>query len=256
MTILTDFLSEYLFVYIWLIATTFINIVVQTSGSMIINPVTAFFTDPQRAIGIGAFIFFFSGIHRVYLFRKEAFTEKRNLDIVKALMPFSIIGAILGGTLISYMSAKLLAAVVVIASIYFIYKTLRHVSTDQTPIESVHRAKLSMVALFSGFLQGGGLPGADIRNNYLRTVVSEVSVRAIGSTLGLSVFFVTGIIILFHNHLNARDLILVVTVIPFLLLAQHYGKKILNKLPDKSAKVLSVSLSLIGIILLTYKYFL
>ena len=247
---------NYIFVYLWLILTTFVNIVAQTSGSMIINPVVAYFTDPQRAIGIGAFIFFLTGIHRVYLFRKEAFAEKKNWGIVKMLIPFSIVGAIIGGTFISSISAKLLAAIIVIASVYFIYKTLRHISKKVLPSESVSKTKLGMVALFSGFLQGGGLPGSDMRNNYLRTVVSEVSVRAIGSALGLTVFFITGIIILFHNRLIVQDLILVATVTPFLLAAQVYGKKFLHKLPDSSAKILSIILSLVGIVLLIYKYFL
>ena len=251
-----EFLAEYIFVYLWLILTTFVNIVVQTSGSMIVNPVIAYFTDPQRAIGISAFIFFLTGTHRVYLFRKEAFSDEKNLRIVKMLLPFSIAGAILGGALISYISAKLLAAIIVVASLYFIYKTLRHISTKAPINENVSRTKLGIVALFSGFLQAGGLPGSDIRNNYLRTVISEVSVRAIGSTLGLVVFFISGSIIMLHNRLNTRDIILVVTIVPFLLLAQVYGKKFLHRLPDKSAKLLSVTLSLVGIVLLTYKYLL
>ena len=41
------------------------------SGSAIINPVTAIFTDPYRAIAIGSAIFFLSGLHRVYLFREN-----------------------------------------------------------------------------------------------------------------------------------------------------------------------------------------
>jgi len=58
-------------VYLWLIVTTFVNIIAPLAGSTIVNPVTAYFTDPQRAIGIGALIFCGTGLHRVYLFKKE-----------------------------------------------------------------------------------------------------------------------------------------------------------------------------------------
>ena len=255
MNAVASFISEYIFLYIWLITTTFINIMAPTSGSMIINPVTAFFTDPQRAIGIGAFIFFITGLHRVYLFRKEIFQDKKNVKTIKTMLPFSALGAVVGGTLISYLNAKLLAGIVIVASCFFVFKTLRRLSVTIEHKEGSKKSLIS-VAFLSGFLQGGGLSGADLRNNYLRSIVSEVSVRAVGSATGLMVFFITGTIIFFHNFLKSSDVILILTLIPFLIFAQIYGKKFLHKMKDRNAKILSIALSLVGIALLAYKYFL
>lgn len=256
MNIIVSFIFEYFFVYIWLIITTFINIVAPTSGSVIINPVTAFFTDPQRAIGIGAFIFFLTGLHRVYLFRTEILSHKKNIEIIKTLLPYSVAGAIAGGTLISYLNAKALAGIVVVASLYFIYKTIKQIFKITKTNKTNTKYGLIPVAVLSGFFQGGGMPGADIRNNYLRSIVPEISVRAIGSSVGLVVFFVTGFIIFINNHLTNKDIIFIVSVTPFLIVAQVYGKTFLSKMKDKNAKILSIALSLLGITLLTYKYFL
>ncbi len=95
--IITHFLHQYIFVYLWMIFTTFLNILAPISGSTIVNPVTAYFTDLPRAIAIGSLTFALSGIQRVWLFRKHIFEEKENRQIIKMLLPLSMIGAVFGG---------------------------------------------------------------------------------------------------------------------------------------------------------------
>ena len=254
MSTIFTFVSQYFFVYIWLILTTFINIVAPTSGSTVVNPVTAFFTDPQRAIGISGFLFFFTGLHRVYLFRKELFSDSNNIKMVMRMLPLSIVGAICGGFFISYINVSILALIIVVVSIYFIYKTIVQIIFKKKLEKTSHKLSFLFVSALCGFLQASGMPGSDMRNNYLRTVLSEVSVRAVGSAIGLVIFFISGTIIFMHNKLTHNDIIFIITLIPFLLFAQIYGKKFLDKMADKNAKLLAVSLSLLGVILLSYKY--
>lgn len=254
MTNILSFVEEYFYLYVWLIVTTFINIVAPMAGSTIVNPVTAYFTDPQRAIGIGASIFFCTGIHRIYLFRKEIFEIKENRDIIKTILPYTIIGAILGGSFVSYLNTKVLVILIVIVSMYYVYKTLLQIYKHKSKVEkSNHFSKVS-VSTLSGFLQGAGMPGSNIRDNYLRTFLSEVSVRAVTTVIGVVNFFIAGTIIFLHNHLTYKDLIFIVSVVPLLVPAQMYGKIFLDKMDDKNAKIVAISLSLLGVILLTYKY--
>lgn len=253
-----SFISEYFFVYVWFIVTTFINVVAPMAGSVVVNPVTAYFTDPQRAIGIGALIFCCTGFHRVYLFRKEIFEEKRNIKMIQLLLPYSIVGAILGGTLIVFLNTRVLALLIVVVSIYFIIKTIFQLYEKNEHNKNKNIAHLGVlsVGILTGFLQGAGMPGGDLRNNYLRTILSEVSVRAVGTVVGIVNFFIAGSIILVHNHLSSKDLLFIVTIVPLLIPVQIYGKLFLDKMPDRNAKLLAISFSIIGIALLSYKYLL
>lgn len=251
-----EFFSEYFLPYFWQIGTAFLNVIAPVSGSVITNPVMAYLTDPQRAIGIGAFVMFFSGFHRVYLFRKEIFSDEKNISIVKHMLPYSIVGAGLGGLLVSSLNARLLAGIVVVVSVHFIYKTAHQIILNEVKKTSETKSGRVVVAVLTGFFQGAGMPGADIRNNYLRTVLSEVSVRATGTILGATNFFVAGTIIFLHSKMSNDDMLFVVTLIPFIFIAQIYGKRFLEKIPDKNAKIIALGLSLLGVILLTEKYLL
>jgi uncharacterized membrane protein YfcA len=249
-----DFVTEYLPAYLWLIGTTFLNVIAPVSGSVIVNPVMGYLTDPKRAIGIGAFIFFIGGLHRVYLFRKEIFSDEKNIGVVKNMLPYSIVGAGLGGLLISSINTQLLAGIVVVVSIHFIYKSARQIIFNEKKETGESKSGSVVVAALSGFFQGAGMPGADIRNNYLRTVLSEVSVRATGTILGATNFLVAGTIIFLHSKMSTSDMIFVVTLIPFIFIAQIYGKRFLEKIPDRNAKIIALCLSLLGVVLLTEKY--
>lgn len=253
MELLIKLVSDYLYVYLWLIFTTFVNVIAPLPGSVIVNPVTAFFTDPQRAIGIGAYIFVCTGLHRTFLFRKEILRDERNIRIIKIMLPYSMLGALLGGTLIVYLNIKALVVLIILTSLYFIIATIRRFNTVTTNEDREITGNIP-VSILSGFLQGAGMPGSDIRNNYLRTVISEISVRAVGSVIGLVNFFIAGTVILFHNQLTHSDLLFIISVVPLLIPVQIYGKRYLDRLSDKHAKILGISLSVLGIILLGYKY--
>ena len=252
----THFISEYIFVYAWMIFTTIVNIVAPLPGSTVVNPVTAFFTDPQRAIGIGAFTFFLTGVQRIYLFRREILSDTTNLALIKKWLPYSIIGAFTGGLTITYINEKFLVIVIIALSSYFIVKTIYHMFRERMDLERGNPLSQFFIFLISGFLQGSGMQGSDIRNNYLRTFVSEVSVRAVGSAFGLVNFFIAGSVILFRNHLTKGDIIFILTLMPFLMLTQIYGALLLRRLQNRQAKIIAVTLSFLGILLLTYKYLL
>ncbi len=251
-----SFIEDYFYVYLWLITTTFVNIIVPLAGSTIVNPVTAYLTDPQRAIGIGAFIFCFTGLHRVYLFRREIVSDDNNIRTITTILPYSIIGAIFGGSFISYLNIKVLVIIIVAVSLYFICKTLLQIYRKKDIQKSDNHLSKVAVSIISGFLQGSGMPGSDIRNNYLRTTLSEVSVRAVGSVIGIVNFFIAGVIIFLHNRLTTKDIVFIITIVPLLLPVQMFGKKFLDKLADKHAKIIAIIFSLLGIILLSYKYLL
>lgn len=226
------------------------------SGSSVTNPVIAFFTDPQRAIGITAFLFSITAIYRVYLFRRELFSDTQSLKILYSMIPFTILGAIGGGFFISYLNTKVLVVIILCVSMYYIVKNIRQIIQSKKTEKKLSPYGLIFVATLSGFFQASGMPGGDIKRNYLRTQLSEINVRAVSSVLLFINFFIGGTILLLHNKLTQGDLIFVVTCAPFLMIALKYGKTFLEKIPDRNAKILAISLSFLGVMLLTYKYLL
>ncbi|MDB5260386.1 MAG: sulfite exporter TauE/SafE family protein [Candidatus Nomurabacteria bacterium] len=251
-----SFISHYIYVYIWVIFTTFINIIAPVSGSAVVTPVIAYATSPQRAVGIAAFLFFLSAIHRIHMFRKNILSEKKNIDIIKHLLPFSIVGAVAGGFFVAYVNTKVLAIIIVVVSLYYIFRTLVVLYKKNNEQKKTNKYGGIFIGILSGFMQGSGMSGGDIRANYLRSIVSEVNVRAVSSVVGLVNFFIAGSILFLHNKLTRFDIIFVISIFPFIILAQLYGKKFLDKMKDRNAKILAICLSIFGIVLLTYKYLL
>ena len=248
-------MENYILLYLWMSFTTFLNMFFTVSGAGIINPVTAVLTDPYRAIGIGYTVFLIGSLQRVYLFRKNIFGENKNLHYLKLMIPPSIVGAIAGGFLLSQLNIKLMTGLIIFSSAYFIFKTIKslfHIKEREIADEIAITAVT--VALYTGFLQGASLSGVDIRNNFLRSHISEVSVRAVSSTIGLFNFLIVSAVLLFSKKLLQSDLVLILALIPVLLLVQIFGKHILIKLKDRDAKIIALTMSVVSLLILVSSF--
>lgn len=249
-------LLNYVLLYIWLSFTTFLNMFFTVSGSGVVNPILAVLTDPYRAIGIGYLAFLIGNIQRVYLFRKNIFGEEKNVHYLKIMIPVSIVGAIFGGLLLSNLNIKLMFVLIIFSSVYFIFKTLKSL-VKENPTSKSEKINLTAipVALFTGFLQGSSLPGVDIRNNFLRSHISEVSVRSVSSTIGLFNFIVVSSVMIFSQRLLKTDLIFILAYIPAIFLTQYVGKYFLVKLKDRTAKLIALTMSIFSLLILIASVF-
>ena len=162
-----------IFIFLYLFVTTIINIVIPLPGNSIITPFLAFFTDPKQAIALVGFYFMISGIIRMIAFRQHI-----SWSLVKGLLPSSIFGAILGSLSLISISEAVALAVILISSIFFLYKK----TTDKKSKTEDKENKLSefLVGTFSGFLQSVGLSGSDLRNNFLYSKSQRVQVFDLG----------------------------------------------------------------------------
>jgi uncharacterized membrane protein YfcA len=235
--------------------TTFLNIFFIVPNT-IINPISAALTNPYRAIGIGSFVFFINSLQRAYLFRKEIFTDSKNKSLLKKMIPFSILGAFIGSLFISRLNTTLLSVVIIVTSLYFIYSTILILLVDN---KNKNEGRIILgpipVSILTGLIQGVALPGADIRAGYLRTKVSEVSVRAVSSFIGLFNFLILSTVLFINHKMPTADIWFVISLIPALFLIQHIGKKILVKIPDKYAKILALTMSIVSLGVFIYSMF-
>jgi uncharacterized membrane protein YfcA len=172
------------------------------------------------------------------------------------MVPVSVAGALLGGLFLTSLNMTVMMWLIILSSVYFIYKTVKSLIENKVEAmsEKMHLGVVA-VALFTGFLQGASLPGGDMRGNFLRSHISEVSVRAVSSVIGLFNFLVVSVVLLFSNKLLKSDLLFIVAFVPAMILFQFIAKQVLVKLNDTHAKIIALTMSIVSLVVLVVSFF-
>lgn len=236
-------------IYVALAFSTFINILVPLPGSATVTPFLALLTDPHRAIALASFYFLLSGTVRIFIFRKDI-----QFKYIKRLLPISLLGAVIGAFSLVEIPTTLLLWVVLLFSLHFLGKKLKQVfqKRPELPV-SAGSLTTPTVGLLSGFLQGAGLAGSDLRNNLLYAEGLSLS-QVYGTTalIGWSNFFIASIVRVFTNQVTISDLFPLLYLLPFLVLATWLGKKTLLKISKKNSDrlILLIMVVVTGLLLL------
>jgi len=234
-------------IYIALGAASFINILVPISGSAVVTPFLAILANPHMAIGLASFYFLLSGVIRVPLFRKDI-----QWDEVRALLPISLLAAFVGSLSLVVINSTLLLIIVLAFAIYFFLKRIKFIPSFNSG--GAKRYTTGFIGLFSGFLQGAGLAGSDLRNSYLYGKNLDIAqVHGTSSLIGTSNFLLATIVRLFTNQLNVPDLIPLLYIFPFIVLGTVIGRKVLYKFNKKTTNVIVAVVMIVIIIFLAKK---
>lgn len=227
---------------------TVLNIVIPISGSAIVTPLLALLTDPHRAIGIASFFFFLSALARIFFFRENI----RWYEIKVLLIP-SVIAAFLGALALVAIPAHWLLIIVLLFSVYFLLKKLHIVPDRKGPNKLLDH----IIGLISGFLQGTGLAGSDLRNQYLYARnLNLAEVHGTSSLIGGSNFLVATLVRLYTGQLTFTDVTPLFYLLPIIVIATWLGKKVLFKLPKKTSDLIVLSIMFIVVFSLAYEIFL
>ena len=231
-----------------LTALTIINILVPISGSSTVTPILALITDPHIAIGLASFYFFLTSTVRIFFFRKYI-----KWKYVNKLLWISLIGAILGSLALVKINPKILLLIVLLFVIYFLYKTIRNkfIKEKKKPVK---RLASSIVGAFSGFLQGTGLAGSDLRNGYLYAENLKLQeVHGTTAVVGAVNFFSATLVRLATNQITTPNLIPLLYVFPFIILGTFLGKKILLRINKKYVDLIIITTMIFIIMALSLK---
>lgn len=240
---------EIIITLIILTVLTFVNIILPLSGSSTVTPLLTLFTTPHNAIALTSFYFVLSGIVRIFLFRKEI-----KFAYVKKLLPISIIGSILGALSLVKINEKLLGVVIISFLLYFIYKKIKGVKKDL--YKNTSKLSSGAIGIFSGFLQGMGLAGSDLRSGYLYSEkLSVLEVSGTSAFIGTSNFLMATLVRLHTNQVKLVDLSILLYLLPSLIIATYAGRKVLLKIDRKNTDRLIVIILLVTAMLLTLKMF-
>jgi len=224
---------------------TVLNIVIPVSGSAMVTPLLAMITDPHRAIGIASFFFFLSALARVFFFR-----ENIQWHEIKVLLIPSVVAAFFGALALVVIPTYWLLIIILIFSIYFLLKKLHVVPNLKRSSQLFDHA----IGLISGFLQGTGLAGSDLRNQYLYARnLNLADVHGTSSLIGGSNFLVATIVRLYTEQLTLPDVTPLFYLFPVIIIATWLGKKVLFKLPQKISNSIVIGIMIVVILSLTYE---
>ncbi len=235
-------------IYFSLAASSFLNIIVPISGSATVTPFLAILTDPHRAVGLASFYFLLGGIIRTFLFRKNIKWHE-----IKILLPLSLLTAFIGALSLVAINSTLLLILVFAFTIYFFLKRIKIISPLQSN-SPASRYTAGFIGLFSGFLQGAGLAGSDLRNSYLFGKGLNISeLHGTTALIGASNFLLATVVRLFTDQLTVPDLIPLLYIFPFILIGALLGRKILYTVSEKTTNVIVVAVMVVIIIFLAQK---
>lgn len=238
-------------IFIVLAVLTFVNILVPISGSSTVTPLLALVTDPHNAIGLASFYFVLSGIVRIFVFRKEV-----QYEYIKKLLPISLIGAVIGAMSLVKINTVLLMSLILVFLVYFIYKKIKEIAGKELKEKKISKLSFGVVGIFSGFLQGFGLAGADLRNGYLyskKLTIAEV--HGTTALIGTANFLAATIIRVFTKQVNFVDLYVLLYLLPFIILATFIGRKVLLKINKKYTNYLILAIMILMTVFLVLKMF-
>lgn len=239
-----------LIIYLALAASSILNIIVPISGSATVTPFLAILTDPHRAIGLASFYFLLSGIIRIYLFRKNIQWHE-----IKILLPLSLIAAFVGSLSLVVINSTFLLVIVLVFTIYFFLKRIKVFSlANNNKSKTKPHYTTGFIGLFSGFLQGAGLAGSDLRNSYLfGKDLNIAQVHGTTALVGASNFLLATIVRLFTNQLTIPDLVPLLYIFPFILVGTLLGRMTLYKFSEKTTNAAVVIVMVAIIVFLSQK---
>lgn len=226
---------------------TFLNIVVPISGSATVTPLLALFTDPYRAIGITSFFFFLTAPPRIFFFWKNIQWHE-----IRVLLGPSLGAAFFGALALVIVPERWLLIIILLFSLYFLFKKLHIIPKSKQPGHLIN----SVVALVSGFLQGTGLAGSDLRNQYLYAQDLKIAeVHGTTALIGGANFFVATLVRLYTGQLALPDITSLLYLFPIIVIATWIGKKALYKLPQKISDNIVIGVMTVVVLTFAYKIF-
>jgi uncharacterized membrane protein YfcA len=242
------FTTTWVLVYGLIGLSTLVNIVVPITGSATITPLLALLVDPHRALGMATFIFFLSAPPRIFFFWHNI--QWREVRIL--LLP-SAIAACIGALALVAVPTQWLLLFILLFAIFFLLKKLNIIPKPEKPRHLADYA----VALLSGFLQGTGLSGSDIRNQYLYSQdLNLAEVHGTTAIIGGTNFLIATFVRLYTGQVTAPDILLLLLLFPIIFAATWLGKKALFKIPKKISDLIVTGVMFAVVFMFAYAAFL
>lgn len=227
-----------------------LNAIIPLPGFSFLVPLLTTVMSTQEAITFATIYFLISSSIIVFVFRKYI---RRELVIL--LLPTSIAGALAGSFFSASLNEKLLTAIILVIVIHFLIKKVRALRQPEKEINEKTTGKerhtVAFVGITSGFFQGGGLGGGNVRNGFLYAKgLSIQEVRATTAAVGVGNFFVATLTRGSTGHIALEQAWAFLVMIPLLVGATYIARHITTKLSHKLQNSIVIGLMVAAVGLL------
>ena len=239
---------SFILIAVLLAILSFLNILAPVSGSATVTPLLAALVGGKDAVAVASLYFLLNGIPRVFLFRKYI-----RWDIVRILLPVSIIGAIIGGLFFVNINGTIVTVIIFCFLLWFLYQKIVSVLlTKHHKDKKPTKHGILFVGLFSGALQGTGLAGSDLRNGYLLSRGLSIPVlQGTTALVGISNFLFASAVRVYSGELTWAVAAPVLAIFPLLIIATYIGRHITLKLSTEWQGRLGLIVMLIAVVILS-----
>lgn len=163
----------------------------------------------------------------------------------------SISAAFIGAFALVSVSPRILLSIVFFFTIYFFLKKINVLEQKKTT-----RFTSFFVGIFSGFMQGTGIAGSDLRNNYLYAQgLNLAQLHGTTALIGPANFFVATVVRLFTKQITVPDLTPLLYIFPFIVAGNILGRHALYKFSKQVTDFIIIGVMLAAIIFLGIKLF-
>ncbi len=239
-----------IFVYLLLGLASFFFVVVPISGSFVLNPLLALIVEPHVAISIGAFFFLLNSSIKAFIFSHDI-----SFLYVKRVLPISLLAAIPGVWLVSFIPENILLIIIFVFSFYFLIKTIFDLFAKARKSVQSHILVTGLMSAISGFMQGTGLgAGGSLRKMYLLSEGLTIpQMHGTTSFIGVWILILSVVVRLGTYQVTYKELLPVVYLLPVMIVATWLGRRFLKKLSKKNTNIITLIVMLIVTVMLGVK---
>lgn len=217
----------------------FLGIVLNISGSLHINALLLHFYEPHKVLLMTTVFLTLGSLARSIVFWKNI-----KWDEVTGLTLYGVTGGFLGGYLIGSIPAKVIALIFILSGFYFIYRYCKKESSHHS------HANLFLAGFITSLLQAFGMSVGPLRQGYL--FAKNYTLQEVHGTIAIT-FLASGTAMILARSLREdisfSEITSIFILFPFMLITMYLAKRILYKIPKKTADyiiIYSLILSLLA----------
>lgn len=230
---------------------SFLFVLIPISGGVVLNPILSLIVDPHTALSLSVFFFMLNSGIKAIVFMKDI-----QMRYVLFMMPVSLIASALGSYVVGIVPEFFLYLILLVMTVWFALKRLGPAKWFRQGGTGSYSGFLVAGGL-GGFMQGTGLGGGgSLRKAYfLSEAMTIQQMHGTTSALSVAIGLASILVRVSTDQVEIQSLYPMLFLIPVMLVATFYGKKVLAHISDKVTETIVTFTLVAMVVMLAFKIF-